>query len=220
VDLFLDVIEWRGPDDAAEYDSPIDSLIRKIAEACPHEKIDWVEKYGAKFENDTFLMRPYCWCDESECLWCGGCECTTKVYLYFKDGVRISKEQHNAEWRDYAGSPAGDVYEYGTKAYRDYRKKWEAKINERNRRYTFESAGNCAYCTSTGLWSHPGLVKSFGMPNFWHKPSGFRVTWYKYIGRGMEFYGSTDMAGLLAMAADCIRSVKSNPVLPSDLNGE
>jgi NAD-dependent dihydropyrimidine dehydrogenase PreA subunit len=205
----IEIVVPQGMFGAWDGDEPIDTLIRQIALACPSEKIDWAEKYGARFENDTFLMRPYCWCDEDECLWCGGCVCPTKVYLYFKDGVRITKEQHDAEWHDYVGSLADDIYEYGTKAYRDYRKKWEAKIKERNRRYTIEFAGNCAYCTSTGLWSHPGLVKSFGMPNFWHKPSGFRVRWYKYISRDMEFYGSTDIAGLKAMTEDCIRSINA-----------
>lgn len=28
--------------------------------------------YGANFENDVFLMHPYCWCDKEDgsCLWC------------------------------------------------------------------------------------------------------------------------------------------------------
>lgn len=25
-------------------------------------------------------------------------------------------------------------------------------------------------------------------PNFWHKPSGLKIWWYKYIGRGMDFH--------------------------------
>lgn len=27
--------------------------------------------YGVDFENDTFMMKPFCWCDkDDECLWC------------------------------------------------------------------------------------------------------------------------------------------------------
>jgi len=26
--------------------------------------------YGAHWENDTFMMHPYCWCEEDDCPWC------------------------------------------------------------------------------------------------------------------------------------------------------
>lgn len=28
--------------------------------------------YGAFFENDTFMMHPYCWCEQDGCAWCFG----------------------------------------------------------------------------------------------------------------------------------------------------
>lgn len=31
--------------------------------------------YGAFFENDVFMMHPFCWCERDDCLWCLGCEC-------------------------------------------------------------------------------------------------------------------------------------------------
>jgi hypothetical protein len=31
--------------------------------------------YGAEFENDTLMMHPYCWCEQSDCPWCLPCEC-------------------------------------------------------------------------------------------------------------------------------------------------
>jgi hypothetical protein len=53
-----------------------------------------------------------------------------------------------------------------------------------------------------------GAVEGLGggaAPNFWHKPSGFRVWWYKWIGRGNETYGSPgDWKELLR---ECARSV-------------
>lgn len=27
--------------------------------------------YGAEYENDTFMMNPFCWCDRDDCRWCG-----------------------------------------------------------------------------------------------------------------------------------------------------
>lgn len=31
--------------------------------------------YGAFFENDTFMMHPYCWCEQDDCQWCLFCTC-------------------------------------------------------------------------------------------------------------------------------------------------
>lgn len=27
--------------------------------------------YGVDFENDTFMMHPFCWCEKEDCGWCG-----------------------------------------------------------------------------------------------------------------------------------------------------
>jgi len=27
--------------------------------------------YGVEYENDTFMMNPFCWCEKEDCLWCG-----------------------------------------------------------------------------------------------------------------------------------------------------
>ena len=26
--------------------------------------------YGCEYENDTFMMHPFCWCEKDDCLWC------------------------------------------------------------------------------------------------------------------------------------------------------
>ena len=31
--------------------------------------------YGAYFENDIFMMHPFCWCEQDDCPWCMGCTC-------------------------------------------------------------------------------------------------------------------------------------------------
>jgi len=28
--------------------------------------------YGVEFENDTFMMHPFCWCEKETCGWCQG----------------------------------------------------------------------------------------------------------------------------------------------------
>lgn len=34
--------------------------------------------YGAFFENDVFMMHPFCWCERADCPWCRGCECVVE----------------------------------------------------------------------------------------------------------------------------------------------
>jgi hypothetical protein len=26
--------------------------------------------YGVEYENDTFMLHPFCWCDKEDCKWC------------------------------------------------------------------------------------------------------------------------------------------------------
>ena len=65
---------------------------------------------------------------------------------------------------------------------------------------------SCDYCLGRGIFATgaPGR----GAPNFWHKPSGLKVWWYKYIGRGMETVGE---ANLDAVLAECLASLAQGP---------
>ncbi len=66
---------------------------------------DW--GYGAFYENDVFMMHPYCWCEKMECPWCRACECESvytvddkvvdfRGWMDMQDrtriGVRITKQ--------------------------------------------------------------------------------------------------------------------------------
>lgn len=87
---------------------------------------EWASKYGTDYENDVFLMKPYCWCDKEDgtCLWC-----IHGDHPQFDELLRAR---------------------FGTTDYQEYR----------DRRY-------------------------YDPPNFWFKPTDFRLNWYKYIGRDM-----------------------------------
>lgn len=87
--------------------------------------------YGCNYEDDVFLMHPFCWCERPECPWCAGCQCAT-------------------------------------------------------------DSANCAWCRGEWFGQEKGGLPGEGAPHFWHKPSGFRVWWYKYIGRGMEVYNHAE----------------------------
>ena len=119
--------------------------------------------YGDNFENATFLMHRYCWCERNDCPWCAGCWC----------------EDNN--WRDpsQATSPKGE---------------------------------QCAWCRGVNQWPDKGALSPAepphqGAPNFWHKPTGIRVWWYKWIGRGMEVVGGNEDEARAAVYAAAL-SVK------------
>lgn len=47
--------------------------------------------------------------------------------------------------------------------------------------------GLCALKMPPQEWIEKhGFVVDWGAPNFWHKPTGMKVWWYKYIGRDMR----------------------------------
>ena len=50
-------------------------------------------------------------------------------------------------------------------------------------------------------WCAPGAIFA---PNFWHKPSGTWVTWYKYIGRGMSIHLGAEWAAILSESLQSI----------------
>lgn len=45
-------------------------------------------------------------------------------------------------------------------------------------------------------------------PNFRHKPTGFEVRWYKWIGRDNELSGNADWPNI---EAECLASIKGMP---------
>lgn len=43
--------------------------------------------YGVNYENDTFMMHSFCWCDNDDCKWCG--EENAPNFLYKPTGAKI-----------------------------------------------------------------------------------------------------------------------------------
>ena len=97
------------------FDEKLDTFLREFSEKNKENEEQWAEKYGTHFEDDKFMMHPFCWCEKDDCPWCGG-----EIILELMKSCGIEKEEELA-------------------------------------------------------------------PNFWYKPLDFKVWWYKYIGRGVEF---------------------------------
>ena len=129
--------------------------------------------YGAYFENDTFMMHPFCWCEQDDCEWCRGCTCPEGAYEYRVEGIKVHEF---SQWLE--------AYDKGL-----------------SREIIHHDHLKCDYCK--GLVGHA--------PNFLHKPSGTKVRWYKYIGRGMEVNLLGDW---LDIFNDCLNSIVA-PDLPA-----
>jgi len=56
--------------------------------------------YGVEFENDTFMMHPFCWCEkEDECLWCMMNDPkSNKNYKKMKAELTEKYGKHWAKW--------------------------------------------------------------------------------------------------------------------------
>lgn len=68
--MSIEVIMPKGALGGHKDDDALDMALRLIGIGFGEEG-DWSSKYGCDYENDVFLMKPFCWCDrEGVCPWC------------------------------------------------------------------------------------------------------------------------------------------------------
>ena len=48
-----------------------EELLYQVFDACAPQRDTSFRDYGCEFENDTFEVHPYCWCDKEDCPQCG-----------------------------------------------------------------------------------------------------------------------------------------------------
>jgi len=197
------IVVPHGALGASDNDDLLEVILRKIAVAASKDaRGEWAEKYGTSFENNVFMIHPYCSCEGDDCPWCGSCTCPPQCWTYFIDGEEVSSEQYHSFRYDSIGPLPSRLYKHGTPEYETYEKEWNAGIKERNRRARVEHHPTCDLCLNKGIFALG--EEGRGAPNFWHKPSGLKVWWYKYIGRDMEHVGE---ANLLDVLAQCLASL-------------
>ncbi len=189
--MSISVVLPVGALGASDDDDALDSMLRRIGEAANTEPGAWAEKYGTEVDNDVFMMHPFCWCERSDCPWCVGCECPPGAFHEYVDGVEVFVDEFVEIHRRLTAG-----HKYGTAEY-------EAGSREANRRRSrwHDPAMFCRY--------HRG---EFGnAPNFLYKPTGFRVNWYKYIGRSTEVAGALPAGGLAEMERACLAALVASP---------
>jgi hypothetical protein len=174
--------------------------------------------YGVKFENDVFMMHPFCWCERGDCFWCGGrCGCGEPyVISHHLDGKRVSDSEYNA-WLATIEKPLpweATKAKHGTPEYRTHQRAFDRYIKERDSRSgsvwpaVVHTCGHGMFYSRTkeivALYSPQPYPHS--APHFWHKASGLRVWWYKYIGRD-NIVSIADERPLRDILEECLRSI-------------
>jgi len=145
--------------------------------------------YGVNYENDTFMLHRFCWCEREDCAWCAGCECPPEAFHYFVEGREVDFD----EWMDFYKTQMGDSDEYERRSESEWND-YFARAEQVNTRRTSRHDPVCRFCRG-----------EFGnAPNFLHKPSGSRINWYKYIGRDMESELNVPWETIMA---DCLYSI-------------
>lgn len=169
--------------------------------------------YGGHWDSAVFMMRPFCWCDRDDCRWCSdeACGCDYPAPLYFFDKKTVSSDEYwRANERILAPLP-WDVAKPGTSKYAEAQRAFDASIVERDRRLKTIYPAIVHTCEPRGMMADrpEGLSykPSQSAPNFWHKPSGLKVWWYKYIGRDQEVVGpaTPDISNIFA---ECLKDVQ------------
>ena len=147
------------------------AALQEITGEGPHGILGGEHGYGCEYENDVFMMHPYCWCEGFDCPWCLSCGCPNEYEYRSPSGELITEKEFFAlSFDDYEG-----------------RRKFD------NMKFVGETCANC-------------LEQPERAANFLYKPTGAKVNWYKYIGRGMELDGNLPRDFL----AKCLESLKDS----------
>jgi hypothetical protein len=162
--------------------------------------------YGVDYENDTFLMHPYCWCEQESCRWCSedACGCPHPEVEHYLDGERVPC------WSAANRILLGKFADHRPSNARE-RRQWNVIIAERDRRLVRVYPERTHTCTPHGLMADRPRGASWlptqSAPNFWHKASGLRVWWYKYIGRDIKTHPNVVVWPSEVILRDCMDSL-------------
>ena len=82
---------------------------------------------------------------------------------------------------------------------------WDTPERKYERGAEWTVTAECDWCKGAEYGQEKGGESDKGAPNFWYKPTGFKVWWYKWIGRSQEISG--DVPRLGEMLRTCMESV-------------
>jgi hypothetical protein len=182
-------------------------------EAVVHGFLGGEHGYGAHWDDDIFLMRPYCWCEKDDCPWCAGCDCPPEAQIYLIDGRDVSFEEWDSErYAIVAKETGGRIRSSADLGKILDDDALDAALDAAwavvESRCQTKREPTCPFCLGT-VHADKGAVPGHPAPNFWHKPTGLKAWWYKYIGRGMLV---SSLTGWPEAVGACIEHVSTSGV--------
>ncbi len=193
--MSVSIIVPKGFFGASKYDDELDTMLREIAVATsPDPAKEWAEKYGTNFENEVFMMHQFCWCEQDDCPWCTGCDCPDEAWHWLIDGKEVTHE----EWVDF--------FKQRVEGLKVESPEYERAADEADSHRSVLKEDVCDFCKGTGPAALKGGEPGKSAPNFWYKPTNFKVWWYKFIGRGVETNRVVTPDELKAIKTHCIAS--------------
>ena len=204
------VLPERSDDALSDF---LRELTRRIDEKYPelvgHGFLGGEHGYGAEFSNDVFEMRTYYWGDctcgyeEREWRWCEDNHHSQECYQSERDRRFTAAKLLPRQWEGGLDWP------------HEARRREEGKILEKlceERGFPYPAGCavhcDCGHDAAYQKWLSENAHEHdcpIVLPNFRHKPSGFEVVWYKWIGRDNETTGSVNLG---AMARECFASLE------------
>lgn len=196
--------------------------------------------YGAHFENDVFVMRPFYWGD-CDCGWMDLEDEWSEHHKHADDCYwKVSRSRIDAsplQAKREAALDARGLTAWGSAENDAAQKHVEEVCNELSRfekhvrqelceqhgipwNNGYGSAVHCT-CDHDRLWKeflveHPGHKPtcSLELPNFRHKVTGLEVRWYKWIGRDTELKGEAgvDIARVIRQCMDSLPRTDKNRI--------
>lgn len=158
--------------------------------------------YATEYSNDTFTTHQYCWCERDDCPYCSGCQCDEDAFWYTVNGVQCSWEEYDLYYKKQVDAVPNR---------KDHAARLRAGMEaNKHRSWGQHDHIKCDYCKGTKFAEH-GQIEGWGVPLFWHKPSGVRMLWYKWVGRDTKIYIPEGCEITPAeVLADCLKSIGVN----------
>lgn len=166
--------------------------------------------YGINYETDIFKMQPYCWKD---------CDCGyEQLVMQWEKDNKHSETCYQTLVKNYLikkGYPE-DVYAigvYNKNLVESYRKDETEIRNKLCKDFGLSHPGDCTcnyeiklkeFYENENHKSSCCLVQ----PNFWYKPTDFKIMWYKYIGRDSYMNQNINVDDFVTIIDKCVESLK------------
>lgn len=201
-----------------------EEITRLFIEIDPKHDNGWRE-YGLDFENDTFFMMPYYW---------GDCTCGFDDYefkekhnencyqtILEKEKLKNGWKKDENSWLEFTGKGLKvgkdiDIWTIEQKIEEEIMK----KLCKEMRIKWNDGLGGAVHCTCDYNKRYKKWLKKIGYPNehredcllvkpnFWHKPSGLKIQWYKYPLRDAYSNQELDLSMFKKIINNCIKSLK------------